>query len=305
VVFDQSIFVKTALKNLLKEGAIGLALTGLMILLFLGSPRATFAVLLSIPLSALTCFVVMDAKGGSINTMLLGGLALAFSRLIDDSVVVLENIFRFMEQGVAPREAAEKGGMEVALAVREHAEAHKLIAAEYLEELIVRRELAHNFARYSPRLDSLEVLPDWARKTIEEHRRDARDPVYGRAEFDGAATHDDLWNATQKELILRGKIHGYYRMYWGKKIVEWSASAEEAHATMLWLHDRYALDGDDPNTYANILWCFGLHDRPWPEREIYGTIRSMARSGMERKTDVAAYIREIQNLESTGRERTT
>jgi multidrug efflux pump subunit AcrB len=117
VVFDQSIFVKIALKNLLKEGGIGLALTGLMILLFLGSPRATFAVLLSIPLSALTCFLVMNALGGSINTMLLGGLALAFSRLIDDSVVVLENIFRFMEQGVAPYEAAEKGGMEVALAV--------------------------------------------------------------------------------------------------------------------------------------------------------------------------------------------
>jgi multidrug efflux pump subunit AcrB len=117
VVFDQSIFVKIALKNLLKEGGIGLALTGLMILLFLGSPRATFAVLLSIPLSALTCFLVINALGGSINTMLLGGLALAFSRLIDDSVVVLENIFRFMEQGVAPYEAAEKGGMEVALAV--------------------------------------------------------------------------------------------------------------------------------------------------------------------------------------------
>lgn len=117
VVFDQSIFVKTALWNLGKEGGIGLLLTGLMILLFLGSPRATFAVLLSIPLSALTCLLVQNALGGSINTMLLGGLALAFSRLIDDSVVVLENIFRFMEQGVAPREAAEKGGMEVALAV--------------------------------------------------------------------------------------------------------------------------------------------------------------------------------------------
>jgi hydrophobic/amphiphilic exporter-1 (mainly G- bacteria), HAE1 family len=117
VVFDQSVFVKTAVVNLLKEGGIGLALTALMILLFLGSPRATFAVLLSIPLSALTCFLVMNAMGGSINTMLLGGLALAFSRLIDDSVVVLENIFRFMEHGVAPREAAEKGGMEVALAV--------------------------------------------------------------------------------------------------------------------------------------------------------------------------------------------
>ena len=117
VVFDQSVFVKIAIKNLLKEGGIGLLLTAVMILLFLGSPRATFAVLLSIPLSALTCFLIMSVMGGSINTMLLGGLALAFSRLIDDSVVVLENIFRFMEGGMAPREAAEKGGMEVALAV--------------------------------------------------------------------------------------------------------------------------------------------------------------------------------------------
>jgi multidrug efflux pump subunit AcrB len=117
VVFDQSIFVKIAIKNLLKEGGIGLLLTAIMILLFLGSPRATFAVLLSIPLSALMCFLIMNGLGGSINTMLLGGLALAFSRLIDDSVVVLENIFRFMENGASPREAAEKGGMEVALAV--------------------------------------------------------------------------------------------------------------------------------------------------------------------------------------------
>jgi hydrophobic/amphiphilic exporter-1 (mainly G- bacteria), HAE1 family len=117
VVFDQSIFVKTALKNLLKEGGIGLLLTGLMILLFLGSTRATFAVLLSIPLSALACFLVVNGMGGSINTMLLGGLALAFSRLIDNSVVVLENIFRFMEHGAPPAVAAEKGGSEIALAV--------------------------------------------------------------------------------------------------------------------------------------------------------------------------------------------
>ena len=117
VVFDQSIFVKTALRNLVKEGGIGLILTGLMILLFLGSPRATFAVLLSIPLSALACLLVVNGMSGSINTMLLGGLALALSRLIDNSVVVLENIFRFMEQGTPPREAAEKGGMEISLAV--------------------------------------------------------------------------------------------------------------------------------------------------------------------------------------------
>ena len=117
VVFDQSVFVKLAIRNLVKEASIGLVLTGLMILLFLGSPRATFAVLLSIPLSALVCLMITRVMGGSINTMLLGGLALAFSRLIDDSVVVLENIFRFMEMGMAPREAAEKGGMEVSLAV--------------------------------------------------------------------------------------------------------------------------------------------------------------------------------------------
>jgi multidrug efflux pump subunit AcrB len=117
VVFDQSIFVKLAIRNLVKEASIGLVLTGLMILIFLGSPRATFAVLLSIPLSALVCLIITKGMGGSINTMLLGGLALAFSRLIDDSVVVLENIFRFMEMGVPPREAAEKGGMEVSLAV--------------------------------------------------------------------------------------------------------------------------------------------------------------------------------------------
>ncbi len=117
VVFDQSLFVKLAIKNLVKEASIGLVLTGIMILIFLGSPRATLAVLLSIPLSALVCLLLTDALGGSINTMILGGLALAFSRLIDDSVVVLENIFRYMEMGHPPREAAEKGGMEVSLAV--------------------------------------------------------------------------------------------------------------------------------------------------------------------------------------------
>ena len=117
VVFDQSIFVKLAIKNLVKEATIGLVLTGIMILVFLGSPRATFAVMLSIPLSALVCLLVTHIMGGTINTMILGGLALAFSRLIDDSVVVLENIFRYMEMGEPPRIAAEKGGMEVSLAV--------------------------------------------------------------------------------------------------------------------------------------------------------------------------------------------
>jgi deoxyribodipyrimidine photo-lyase len=195
--------------------------------------------------------------------------------------------------------------LEVALAVQDYAREHKLMAAEFLEELIVRRELAFNFARYATRLDSLEELPEWARATLREHGSDRRAPSYTREQFENAATHDDLWNAAQKELLLRGKIHGYYRMYWGKKILEWSPTPEEALASMIHLHDRYAVDGQDPNTYANILWCFGLHDRPWPERPVYGKVRSMSRAGMERKTDVAAYLREMEDLERRGKELAT
>src|SRR5581483_12020778 len=163
---------------------------------------------------------------------------------------------------------------------------------EFLEELIVRRELAFNFARFSSKLDSLDALPDWAQATLRKHDRDKREFVYTRDQFECAETHDALWNATQRELLRTGKIHGYYRMYWGKKIIEWSPSHAEALATMIFMHDKYALDGRDPNTYTNILWCFGLHDRPWFERPIFGLVRYMALSGMQRKTDVEAYIQE-------------
>jgi deoxyribodipyrimidine photo-lyase len=126
--------------------------------------------------------------------------------------------------------------------------------------------------------------------------------VYTSEEFERARTHDALWNACQKEMLLRGKIHGYYRMYWGKKVIEWSKTCEEALETMIYLHDRYAIDGRDPNTYTNILWCFGLHDRPWIERPVFGQIRWMSLDGMKRKTDVDAYLREIAYLESTGKD---
>jgi len=172
--------------------------------------------------------------------------------------------------------------LEVALAAR--------ASAEFLEQLIVRRELAFNFASFAPRTDSLEVLPDWARETMRRHRRDRRRPVYTAEQFERAATHDALWNAAQQELLASGVIDGYYRMYWGKKIIEWSRTYDDALRTMIYLHDRYALDGRDPNTYTNILWCFGLHDRPWPERPIFGTIRWMSLEGARRKTDVDAYL---------------
>jgi len=195
------------------------------------------------------------------------------------------------------------GALEVALAAKMEAEDRGETADEFLEELIVRRELAFNHARFAGNdAGSPRSLPDWARKTMREHAGDKRDPVYARADFERAGTHDGLWNATQKELLLRGKIHGYYRMYWGKKIIEWSASYEEALKTMVYLHDRYALDGRDPNTYTNILWCFGLHDRPWQTRPIFGMVRYMSLEGMKRKTGVDAYVREIAQLEATGRD---
>jgi deoxyribodipyrimidine photo-lyase len=180
--------------------------------------------------------------------------------------------------------------LEVALAVLDYAARHKLSAEEFLEQLIVRRELAFNFARYGPLPDTLAALPGWARTTLDLHSADERDPLYARAEFERAETHDALWNATQRELLRDGVIHGYYRMYWGKKILEWSASPQDALDTMIDLHDRYALDGRDPNTYANILWCLGLHDRPWAERPVFGKVRYMSLEGMKRKTDVKAYI---------------
>jgi len=187
--------------------------------------------------------------------------------------------------------------LEVALAVSEHAEQYKLMPDEFLEELIVRRELAFNFARFAgDQLESLDVLPDWCKRTMAKHASDRRPYPYTPKQFENAQTHDPLWNAAQRELLMRGTIHGYYRMYWGKKIIEWSPTYEEALRTMIHLHDIHALDARDPNTYTNILWCFGLHDRPWGERPVFGQLRCMTFEGMKRKTDVNAYIREIETL---------
>jgi deoxyribodipyrimidine photo-lyase len=176
--------------------------------------------------------------------------------------------------------------IEVALAVPRS-------AAVFLEELLVRRELSFNFALHSKHPESLDNVPEWAKRTMRDHAGDRREAVYSYEQFERGETHDALWNATQREMLRDGKIHGYYRMYWGKKIIEWSAAYEDALRTMIRIHDRWALDGRDPNTYANILWLFGLFDRPWPEREIFGKLRYMALSGMRRKTSVDAYIKEM------------
>lgn len=164
-------------------------------------------------------------------------------------------------------------------------------AEALLEELIIRRELADNFCLHCPEYDHLAAAPDWAFRTLEKHRHDPRPWCYGVGELEQAATHDPLWNAAQRELAKTGKMHGFMRMYWAKKILEWSATPEEAFASAVYLNDRYSIDGRDPNGYAGIAWSIcGVHDRAWGERPIFGSIRFMSSDGCKRKFDVAGYI---------------
>ncbi len=166
----------------------------------------------------------------------------------------------------------------------------------FLEELVVRRELADNYCYYNLAYDSLDGIPEWARKTLREHAGDPREYRYTRAELENAETHDRYWNAAQSEMRVRGKMHGYLRMYWGKKILEWSSTPEAAFATALFLNDKYELDGRDPNGVTGVAWCFGTHDRPWRERAIFGKVRYMNAAGLKRKFDMEAYVQKIESL---------
>jgi deoxyribodipyrimidine photo-lyase len=161
----------------------------------------------------------------------------------------------------------------------------------FLEELIVRRELADNFCFYQPHYDSFAGFPAWAQKTLNQHRGDRREYLYSAAELESGRTHDELWNAAQGEMVRRGNMHGYLRMYWAKKILEGTASPEEAQAVAIDLNDRYELDGRDPNGYAGIAWSIGgVHDRAWFERPVFGKIRYMSYNGCRSKFKVEAYI---------------
>jgi deoxyribodipyrimidine photo-lyase len=160
-----------------------------------------------------------------------------------------------------------------------------------LEELIVRRELADNFCFYNPHYDSPEGFPEWARKDIDLHRKDEREYLYTQDELEAATTHDSLWNAAQTEMTSTGKMHGYMRMYWAKKILEWTPSVETAMEYAIYLNDKYSLDGRDPNGYAGIAWSIGgVHDRVWFPRPVFGKIRYMSYSGCKSKFDIQKYI---------------
>jgi deoxyribodipyrimidine photo-lyase len=170
----------------------------------------------------------------------------------------------------------------------------------FLEQLIVRRELSVNFVRYNSHYDSFACLEPWADRSFARHSGDRRPIVYDEEQLEQAETHDSLWNAAQKQMILTGWMHNYMRMYWAKKILEWSPSVATAYQRAVWLNDRYELDGRDPNGYAGIAWAIvGKHDRPWFERPVFGQVRYMSLASTGRKFDSKSYIAQIAKLERT------
>lgn len=185
--------------------------------------------------------------------------------------------------------------LEIILALRDAPEDQR---EAFLEELVVRRELSMNFVFYNPQYDAYESLPSWARATLEKHRPDLRPYLYTQDELENARTHDPYWNAAQKEMVLTGRMHGYMRMYWGKKILEWGKTPQEAFSTAMALNNRYNLDGRDPNAFAGVAWCFGKHDRPWGERRIFGNVRYMNAKGLERKFNMGQYLQRVALLNS-------
>ena len=169
-------------------------------------------------------------------------------------------------------------------------------ADAYIEELMVRRELSMNYVHYTKDYDTYQSKPEWARKSLEKHRNDERPHQYTRKQLENAETHDEYWNASMKEMKHTGFMHGYMRMYWGKKIIEWSNTPEYAFKTVLYLNNKYFIDGRDANSFTNVSWLFGQHDRGWPEREVFGKVRSMKASGLKRKFKPEKYVEKVEKL---------
>ena len=165
-------------------------------------------------------------------------------------------------------------------------------SASYIEEGLIRRELSDNFLYYTPdKYDKLLAAADWAQETLQQHASDPREYVYTLQELEQGQTHDDLWNAAQLQVVREGGMHGFLRMYWAKKILEWTESPEIALKTAQYFNDKYALDGRDPNGFVGVGWSImGIHDMGWKEREIFGKIRYMNYAGCKRKFKVADFV---------------
>jgi deoxyribodipyrimidine photo-lyase len=164
----------------------------------------------------------------------------------------------------------------------------------YLEELIIRRELSMNFVYYNRQYDQFEGLPSWSRKTLMEHQKDKRNAIYSRGDLEEARTADPYWNAAQREMVMTGKMHNTMRMYWGKRLIEWTRTPEDAYRIALYLNNKYELDGRDANGFTGVAWCFGKHDRPWPTHPVFGKVRIMTTSGLGRKFDANAYAKKYE-----------
>jgi deoxyribodipyrimidine photo-lyase len=187
------------------------------------------------------------------------------------------------------------GPHTVALAV-EKSKAPRAAKDDFLDQLITWRELSINFVHFNPLYDSIESAPDWAHRTLGKHAHDKRHPHYSRQQLERGETYDDLWNAAQRQMLHAGWMHNYMRMYWAKKILEWSPSPAVAYQTAVYLNDKYFLDGRDPNGYAGIAWSIaGKFDRPWFERPIFGTIRYMSGNAARKKFDAEKYIRQMRD----------
>lgn len=168
----------------------------------------------------------------------------------------------------------------------------------FVEQLIVRRELAINYVMFWPGYDRFETMTEsWAYLTMKDHDDDSRPVIYDIETIEAGATGDIYFNAAMREMVLTGYMHNYMRMYWAKKIIEWTPSHREAYQTILYLNNKYFLDGRDPNSYTGIAWCFGKHDRPWTERAVFGKLRYMNQAGLLRKFKMDAYLARIKKLE--------
>jgi len=186
--------------------------------------------------------------------------------------------------------------LQILLEILKHYNIKDENVQSFINEIVIWRELARNFCLYNPMYNEYEGIPEWAKKTLEEHLKDKREFTYSLEELEFAKTHDSYWNAAQIQLLKTGKMHNYMRMYWAKKLIEWTEHPKIAFDYACYLNDKYELDGRDPNGYAGISWCFGTHDRPWFERPIFGKIRYMNDKGLERKFEIKKYVEKFASL---------
>ena len=245
--------------------------------------------------SALLAQLELDREAGPVDDAYPPGEAAAASRF---EAFVAEGLGRYAEDRSRPsREAGSKlspylnwgilSARRVAYAVQK---AGGEGASAFLEELVVRRDLAYNHVAFSgDDYDRISSLPSWALETLRDHREDAREYIYTRDELESAATHDEAWNDAMRCMKETGGLHNRLRMYWGKQVISWTNTPGYAHRVLRELNDRYLLDGNHPPTYANVGWCFGLHDQPFGEQKVLGKIRPMTRGGLDRKVDLEAW----------------